>query len=255
MIKTWRYTVERQPSVMEMLMTEKEELPAVKGQIRTVLLGGEVFPPALARQICEVLAPENLYNVGGPAEVTIWSIWHRVTEDDLHGESLPYGRALNGMKYRIFDDFHHICPPGVVGTMYASGVGLAAGYHNLPEMTAKRFVMIQGERWYDTGDLGWYLPNGEIAFGGRKDAQVEIHGKRVELEGIANLLMEQEHMTRCVVVLNDESDLLTAFYHADQKSRQNLLKNLQKKICRSICVRHNMFFWRNFRLHQMEKQI
>ena len=55
------------PSVMEMLMTEKEELPAVKGQIRTVLLGGEVFPPALARQICEVLAPENLYNVGGPA--------------------------------------------------------------------------------------------------------------------------------------------------------------------------------------------
>lgn len=205
------------PSVMEMLMTEKEELPAVKGQIRTVLLGGEVFPPALARQICEVLAPENLYNVGGPAEVTIWSIWHRVTEDDLHGESLPYGRALNGMKYRIFDDFHHICPPGVVGTMYASGVGLAVGYHNLPEMTAKRFVMIQGERWYDTGDLGWYLPNGEIAFGGRKDAQVEIHGKRVELEGIANLLMEQEHMTRCVVVLNDESDLLTAFYHADQE--------------------------------------
>ena len=63
-------------------MTEKEELPAVKGQIRTVLLGGEVFPPALARQICEVLAPENLYNVGGPAEVTIWSIWYRVTEDD-----------------------------------------------------------------------------------------------------------------------------------------------------------------------------
>lgn len=205
------------PSVMEMLMTEKEELSSVKGQFKVVMLGGEVFSPFLARQIRDILDPDYIYSLGGPAEATVWSIWHRVTDEDMKGDIIPYGHALDGLKYRVLDELRHNCPPGTVGIMHISGIGLAVGYHNLPDMTAERFVMIDGERWYDTGDLGWYMSDGEIAFGGRRDLQVEINGKRVELEGIANILMDQGDIMKCVVVLAGKSSLLTAFYSSEKK--------------------------------------
>lgn len=225
LIKKHKVTVwNGSPSVMEMLMTEKQGLSAVKGQFKVVMLGGEVFTPSLARQIRDILNPSYLYNVGGPAEATLWSIWHRVTDEDMQGDMIPYGHALNGLKYRVLDELHHNCPPGTEGIMYISGAGLAVGYHNLPDMTAERFVTIDNERWYDTGDIGWYMQDGEIAFGGRKDLQVEINGKRVELEGIAAVLMEQGDITRCVAVLSGRSRLLTAFYSSEKDIPSGILE-------------------------------
>ena len=204
------------PSVMEMLMTEGEALEAVKGQFKAVILGGEVFPTNLAGRIRDILSPEYIYNVGGPAETTIWSIWHRVTDDDINSTMIPYGHPLKGVRYRVFDSFLRNCPSGKAGEMYVSGISLAVGYHNMQELTEEKFVMIDGIRWYKTGDLGWYMPDGEIAFGGRKDLQVEINGKRVELEGIASILMDHGAIERCVVVTTEKSGLLTAFYSAEK---------------------------------------
>ena len=212
------------PSVMEMLMTQGTDLDVIKGQFKVVMLGGEVFSPNLAGRIKNILAPEYIYSLGGPAETTVWSIWHRVTDSDINSTIIPYGHPLKGVKYRIFDEFYQNCPCGKVGEMYASGISLAVGYHNMQEMTNEKFVMIDGERWYKTGDLGWYMPDGEIAFGGRKDWQIEINGKRVELEGIANILMDIEAIERCVVVTAGKNDLITAFYSAKRDISESELE-------------------------------
>ena len=45
---------------------------------------------------------------------------------------------------------------------------MARGYRNRPELTAERFLNIQGGRLYRTGDLGEFLPDGQIAFHGLK---------------------------------------------------------------------------------------
>ncbi|MCM1508036.1 MAG: condensation domain-containing protein [Ruminococcus flavefaciens] len=224
------------PSVIEMLLTEGEKLHQIKGQFKVVVLGGEVFTPRLAVQINDIINPKLLYNVGGPAETTIWSSWHRVTAEDMESDLIPYGHALDGLQYRVMNQLHRICPFGVEGIMYARGIGMAKGYNNNPEETAKRFIEIDGERWYNTGDCGWYLPNGEVAFGGRKDFQVEINGKRVELEGVASILNSNEKIIRCVVTTAGNAGLLTAFYTAESPlSSEELDKFARENMPRYMC--------------------
>jgi acyl-CoA synthetase (AMP-forming)/AMP-acid ligase II len=51
-------------------------------------------------------------------------------------------------------------------------VGL--GYHGLPTLTEERFVTRGGGRFYRTGDLGRWLPGGELELHGRADDQVKV---------------------------------------------------------------------------------
>ncbi len=77
-------------------------------------------------------------------------------------------------------------PIGILGGLYLGGACLARGYLNRPELTAERFIERHlhenlGERWYKTGDVVRYLPDGNIEFLGRSDFQVKIRGFRVEV--------------------------------------------------------------------------
>ena len=99
----------------------------------------------------------------------------------------------------------------------------------MPEETNKRFTMLNGERIYDTGDLGWYLENGEIAIGGRKDQQVEINGKRVELEGVANIIGKHPNIKRCSAVMANHGQTLTAFYGSEKRLEEKELSDFCKK--------------------------
>lgn len=217
------------PSVMEMLLTEKESLFKLKSRMKMIVLGGEHLTPNLAKQVKDIFNPIKFYNVGGPAEATIWSIWHPVTDSDIENEIIPYGRAIKGMKYQVLNSMMQICPPGVEGIMYISGIGLATEYCGMPEETNKRFTMLNGERIYDTGDLGWYLENGEIAIGGRKDQQVEINGKRVELEGVANIIGKHPNIKRCSAVMANHGQTLTAFYGSEKRLEEKELSDFCKK--------------------------
>ena len=156
----------------------------------------------------------TVYNVGGPSETTIWNIQHRVTEADLQNDCIPYGAPLPNTQYHILDQNLEECPIGVSGTMYVTGIGLAAGYKGNPEETAKRFIEWNGMRCYNTGDMGSRLPNGELLFLGRTDFQVKIHGKRIELSGIECILEQQEDLYHAAVVYLPEQELLAAVYVA-----------------------------------------
>ncbi len=56
------------------------------------------------------------------------------------------------------------------------------------ERTAERFVEHDGIRWYKTGDMARYWPDGTIEFLGRADQQVQIRGYRVELGEVESAL-------------------------------------------------------------------
>jgi pyochelin synthetase len=84
----------------------------------------------------------------------------------------------------------------------ASDIGLAHGYWSDPERTAARFVTLPetGQRAYLTGDLGRYLPDGDIEILGRNDFQVKIQGRRVELGEIEAALRADPAVRSAVVV-------------------------------------------------------
>jgi acyl carrier protein len=84
------------------------------------------------------------------------------------------------------------------------GSSVGRGYRNDPELTAARFLPDcygdkPGGRLYRTGDLGALLPDGQIHFRGRLDAQVKIRGHRIEPDEIAGVLNRHPSVQSCAV--------------------------------------------------------
>lgn len=73
--------------------------------------------------------------------------------------------------------------------MWVGGVGVSAGYLNLPEKTAERLkpdpFLGEGAMMFNTGDLGRWRKDGQLDHLGRADDQVKVKGFRVELDGVA----------------------------------------------------------------------
>ena len=89
---------------------------------------------------------------------------------------------LTNQSVHVLDESLNPCPIWVPGQLYIGGMGLARGYWRDEEKTRASFIVHPrtGDRLYKTGDLGRYLPDGEIEFLGREDTQVKIRGYRIE---------------------------------------------------------------------------
>ncbi|WP_437595076.1 amino acid adenylation domain-containing protein [Sorangium sp. So ce1000] len=176
------------PAMLQLLVEHADGRPGIVPQtLRLAMLSGDWIPVPLPDGI-RALVPEcRVQSLGGPTETSIWSIGYPIKEVHPAWTSIPYGRPLRNHRYHVLDSRLRERPDGIIGELYAGGVGLARGYYGDPERTAERFIThpLTGERLYRTGDLGRWMPDGNIEFCGRDDHQVKIGGYRIELGEIA----------------------------------------------------------------------
>ncbi|RUW23159.1 amino acid adenylation domain-containing protein, partial [Mesorhizobium sp. M1E.F.Ca.ET.041.01.1.1] len=135
----------------------------------------------------------RLINQYGSTEINVIAE-HRLAADPSCWPQLPpLGRPIANTRIYLLDGHGAPVPFGAVGELYIGGAGVARGYLNRPELTAERFIaspFVEGDRLYKTGDLGRYLPDGNLEFLGRNDEQVKIRGFRIEPGEIAARLCE-----------------------------------------------------------------
>jgi acyl carrier protein len=147
----------------------------------------------------------SLHNEYGPSEA------HVVTAYELQGspegwpKRVPIGRPIANARIYLLDRSMQPVPVGVPGELYIAGVCLAAGYLDLPEKTAERFVPDPFDgapeaRLYRTGDLARYLPDGTIEFLGRVDHQMKIRGYRIEPGEIEAVLEQHPAVAEALVM-------------------------------------------------------
>lgn len=168
-----------------------EHDPSATRGVRAFLSGGEAMSMPHIRRAVEAAGDVQFYNAYGPTENTTFTTTHRIRAQDLDAAAMPIGRPLPNSSVQILDPSGNRVPIGVWGELHAGGDGVAIGYWNQPEITARAFVELSGEppcRLYRTGDLGRWRPDGLIEFGGRVDAQVKIRGFRIELDEIEQTL-------------------------------------------------------------------
>jgi amino acid adenylation domain-containing protein len=193
------------PSMLRVFLEETGATP-VAG-LEKLVSSGEVLDADLARAVVRRLGVrlENLY---GPTEAAIdataWS-WHE-RPDGL----VPIGRPISNMRTYILDHELRPVPAGVAGEIVLGGAGLARGYLGRADLTAKVFVSDQlsgreGERLYRTGDVGRFLPDGNIQFLGRTDDQVKILGHRIELAEIEAAIRRHPAVTDSAVMVESAS--------------------------------------------------
>ncbi|HKY31925.1 MAG TPA: amino acid adenylation domain-containing protein, partial [Candidatus Polarisedimenticolia bacterium] len=117
------------------------------------------------------------------------------------------GRPLSNTSAYVLDSWLEPVPPLVRGELYLGGPAVARGYHGRPGLTAERFVPDPhgppGSRLYRTGDAARLLPDGTIAFAGRRDGQVKIRGVRVEPAEIEAALAAHPAVRACAVAARD----------------------------------------------------
>jgi len=120
-----------------------------------------------------------------------------------HWVTVPFGVPLRNVRCRVVAPSGRDCPDWVPGEFWVCGANVAAGYRNDPERTADHFVEFGGLRWYKTGDMARYWPDGTIEFLGRADNQVQIRGYRVELGEVESALRTVPGVRHAVAVVTN----------------------------------------------------
>lgn len=154
------------------------------------------------------------WNGYGPSECTVCVSTYQVSENDRSRRSIPIGKPMTNTKTFILSKNLQELPLGAVGEICVSSPGLAIGYINNQELTDQKFVTFNGQRVYRTGDLGRWLPDGNLEFLGRIDNQIKIRGNRVEVGEITHVLKQFEGISNAKVLVNGEklAKKLVAFY-------------------------------------------
>ncbi|MCB2378362.1 amino acid adenylation domain-containing protein [Hymenobacter sp. BT635] len=216
------------PSVVRNLLEDNVDL----SNVVALNMAGEPVPKKFKKDLdYRRMEVRNLY---GPSEDTTYSTNYRFADDGY--EIIPIGTAVGYTQMYILDESRNLLPEGVDGEIYLSGQSIAKGYHGRPDLTAERFMpnpFAPGHTMYKTGDIGRWLPDGQVEFIGRVDDQVKVRGYRIELGEIQFLLEQQEGVQQAVVVVKDiqaEKTIVAYWEGSDEQSNKELKAALGKSL-------------------------
>ncbi|MDX8036723.1 amino acid adenylation domain-containing protein [Lentzea sp. BCCO 10_0856] len=168
-----------------------------------VLCGGEALPQDLADFLAG--SCEQVWNLYGPTETTIWS----TVDEVVAGKPVTIGRPIANTRLHVLDETGAPVPPGTPGELFIGGDGVAQGYLKRSELTASRFVQspagLPPGMLYRTGDLVRQRPDGRLIYLNRMDNQVKVHGHRIELGEIESRLRGHEAVSDAVAIVREDS--------------------------------------------------
>jgi amino acid adenylation domain-containing protein/thioester reductase-like protein len=196
------------PSLLESLINavDNDLARAKMASLKVVWLNGEVVTTALKHRLLEAIPAHtrllNTYSISECHDVANEDLRQSV---DLQSGVCPVGRPIPEVTLRLLDEHRQPVPDGKTGELYIGGPCLARGYLGKPELTAERFMVIDGAPYYRTGDLATLHADGRLEILGRCDYMVKIRGYSVHLGAIEAALLEHGEVASCAVVAVGES--------------------------------------------------
>jgi amino acid adenylation domain-containing protein len=193
---------------------------------RIVVTGAEPVPVTLAKRL--LAAGAEVVNAYGPTETITWCTWGVVPAD--LGDRISVGGPIQNIRMFVLAPDGRELPVGVRGEVCIAGDGVCLGYLGRPELNAERFGHHPRHgRFYRSGDLGRWLPDGTLELLGRADRQVKLRGNRIELGEVeAALLGHPGVKGAAAVVVGDRSadGRLVVFVEAAVDAGEDLADSL-----------------------------
>src|SRR5262249_39720720 len=124
--------------------------------------------------------------------------------------AVPVGVGISDAQLLVLNPSMKLVGIGELGEIYVRTPYLAQGYLGDEELTRDRFVRNPysddaADRLYKTGDLGRYLPDGNVSTCGRNDSQVKIRGYRVELGEVEVTLASHPAVREAAVLIMEDA--------------------------------------------------
>ncbi len=110
--------------------------------ISHLVVGGDVLSPPHINRVRRRFPRLTVVNGYGPTENTTFSVTHTIDKEYAH--AIPIGKPIRNSSVYIVSPAGHPQPVGVYGEILVGGDGVAQGYLNRPELTAERFVWLEG---------------------------------------------------------------------------------------------------------------
>ncbi len=196
------------------LLAEMNKLDTLPPSLRLLISGGDVLRASYIDKLHD--KGVVIYNTYGPSETTVCATYFRCDNAEaLEDGTYPIGKAVEGAEVKILDDDGKEVSTGKSGEICIFGEGVSEGYIGTPPEQKNFATQPDGRRMYRSGDMGYLLPDGNIAFLHRRDEQVMILGKRVEPEEVENVLNASPNVERGIVrAFKDDAGLayLVAYF-------------------------------------------
>jgi len=153
-----------------------------------------------------------------------------VSPHKLRNRPGTVGKAFSGTEFRIVDpDSLDPIPTGEDGLILIGGPQIMKGYLMMPEKTAEVIELIDGFRWYRTGDKGHLDEDGFLTIVDRYSRFAKIGGEMISLTSV-----EEEILDAC----NDKDLEIAATCLPDQRKGEKIVllatNNLDKDTLKKL---------------------
>ena len=214
---------------------------AAQDSLRYVIFGGEPVDIDAVREWRSAHGTHTEFvNMYGITETTVFATYHRLTEAEIDTPTADIGHIIGvplaGLTVRLLDEQGIPVADGA-GEIHVAGAQLAIGYLNRPELTAERYPVLDGDRYYRSGDLAVPRADGTLKFAGRADDQVKINGYRIEVGEIEAVLRQEPGVADVVVVRTTSrigEPMLAAFYTATDHAGNGLTEQMVSRARASL---------------------
>jgi len=242
------------PAMLQLLVQRVADGPQTLPALRRVFTVGDVLQRSDVDALY-ALAPNaiaiNLYGSTETQRAVSYVVLPRSTQDldseselgtlGLQKASLPVGRGYDGVQLILLNGQGELTGVGEVGEIHMRSHYLARGYADAAQ-TRERFLanpwgQESGDRLYKTGDLGRYLPDGQVEFLGRADFQVKIRGFRIELQEIEAALAKIPAIDSNVVVVREDErgdKRLVAYFVPQEGQAEPTARELRSALGQSL---------------------
>lgn len=188
--------------------TDPAKIPSF-AHIRHASSGGDIVPADIMLKLGRIFPNAEIFTIYGCTEIACMGCRYELNRENPADISLV-GKAFPNTQAILLDENFTPVDQGEKGEIFFSGPGVTSGYINNEQENTSKFIDLNGQRFYRTGDIGAKDKNGNIAVLGRKDFQVKINGIRVELAEIETQIKSLTKIHDAAVMnflVNDETKI------------------------------------------------
>lgn len=154
-----------------------------------VMTGAEIISVATMQKWLRRAANLSIVNGYGPTEATVICTAHIIERLEPDRSAFyPIGKPMRGTEVLLLDGDTIVSEPGVKGELLIGGPQVMKGYWNNDEQTAERIAVVDGRRYYRSGDVCQWRTDGALDYVGRNDDEIKLSGFRIDLNEIKRVM-------------------------------------------------------------------